>query len=193
LQISSDLTYNGSRSLPDIYKEMDKMWNLVGKAYESPNNRAVLDIRYSLRKANEVIYKRALSRAPSIRSEIRDTEPAYRKAISLKDKSGLQERSAMSKRLMSRGIIARRTVGSAGYASQYIAAVEYGRDEFVQPRTKIVNGAVEATFRKIGKAKAQPFLRQALFSGAQPAYDVFTSTLEKRWAATMKRVARINQ
>ncbi|PHS22005.1 MAG: hypothetical protein COA84_14075 [Robiginitomaculum sp.] len=169
---------------------MQSMWDAVGSSYKSKTNRSLLDIRYSLRLANNVIYKRALLRAPSIRSEIRATEPAYRKAISLKDKSGLREASAMSRRLQSKGIVARRIVGSAGYASQYIAAVEYGRDEFVQPRTKIVNGAIEATFRKIGRAKAQPFLRQALFHGAQPAYDVFASTLEKRWAATMRRATK---
>ncbi len=193
MQIRSDLNYNGHRGLSSIYKEMDLMWNQVGKSYKSKNNRSVLDIRFSLKQANQIIYKRALARAPSIKADVKRTEPEFRKKISLKDKSGLQERSAMSKRLMSKGIIARRTVGSSGYASQYIAAIEYGRDEFIQPRTKVVDGSIQATFRKIGKARAQPFLRQSLYHGAQPAYDVFANTLERRWAATMRRVAKRNK
>lgn len=178
--------------MPDIYKEMELMWNAVGSNYKSKTNRSLLDIRYSLKKANQIIYQRALRRAPSIRSEIKKTEPQYRKLISLKDDTGLREASAMSKRLLSKGIVARRIVGSAGYASQYIAAVEYGRDAFVQPRPNISSGALEVTFRNIGKARAQPFLRQALFHGAQPAHDVFAKTLEKRWAATMRRATAGN-
>ncbi len=190
MQISSELDYNGKRSLSEIYKEMDRTWNEVGKAYKSKKNRSVLDIQYSLKQANAVIYRRALARAPIIRADVKKTEPNYRKSISLRDKSGLRERSAHTKKMLNEGIIARRVVGSSGYASQYIAAVEYGRDEFEQIRTKLVDGGAEANFRTIGKTKPQPFLRPSLQHGAQEAYDVFANTLENRWAATMRRVAR---
>ncbi len=193
MQVESELTYNGKSSLPTIYAEMQKTWDAVGKSYKSKTNRSLLDIRFSLRKANESIYRRALARAPVIKADIKATEPEYRQEISLRDKSGLREGSAMSRKLQSRGVVARRIVGSKGYASQYIAAIEYGRDEFVQPRTKIVGDRVQATFRTIGKARPQPFLRQSLYHGAQGAYDIFSTTLEKRWTATMRRVARRNQ
>jgi hypothetical protein len=195
--IETKLTFNGISNVNKIYKEMQEMFNEVGGAYASKTNRSITDIKYSLRKANEVIYNEAFKRAPVIRPEIYAGESDDRKPVHIKDRRYMIERSAHGKKWLKRGIVARRVVTFKDPVSEYVAAVEFGRDSFMQVVKKkpygITSGETDFFLRKVGAASAQPFLLPAQKAAANRALNVFALTLQKRWLNTLKRTSKKRQ
>lgn len=192
--ITTKITFNGSSEVNKIYKEMQRMFDEVGGAYASKTNRSITDIKYALRKANEVIYEEAFRRAPVIRPEIYAGESEDRKPVHIKDRRYMVERSAHGKKWQKRGIIARRVVTFKAPVSEYVASVEFGRDSFMQVVRKkpygITSGETDFFLRKVGAAEAQPFLLPAQKAAANRALEVFAATLQKRWLTTLKRVSK---
>ena len=190
------LSVNGRDDISAIYNEMVKMFDQVAPAYTGKTNRTELDIKHALKKANELIYREARLKAPRIRPEIQEGKIQSRKNIHLSDPKYMKERSSAGKKFRAKGIIARRIVTFAHPVSTYVAALEYGRDEFLQVMKKkpygIVGGQTDSWLRKVGAMDAQPFLRKSLDNKAQQAYDEFSSVLKKRWINTLKAVGRHN-
>jgi len=181
------LDVNDKHDISKIYSEMARMFDAVAPAYKGKTNRTELDIKFALKSANQVIYREVKLRAPTIRPEIQAGKSESRKSVHLSDKKYMKERQAEGKRWRSQGIIARRVVTFSAPVSTYVAAVEYGRDSFLQFVKKSSKGGY---VRKVGAMKAQPFLRVSQNTKAQAAYDTFAAVLAARWVNTMKAVAR---
>jgi hypothetical protein len=188
------LDFNGKRDLSEIYREMTKMYDQVAPAYKGKVNRTETDIRYSLRKANEVIYREARLKAPKVRPDIQARQNKELQLIHLSDKKYMIEGARQGKTWRKQGIVARRVVTFKAPVGEYAAAVEYGRKEFMQvienKSYKKKNGDTNFHLRAVGAMKAQPFLRKAQNSKAQSAFDTFSAVLDKRWNTTMKTVAK---
>jgi len=195
--VTVKLDFNGEHDISAIYKEMQKMFDQVAPAYKGKTNRTETDIKYSLRVANQVIYREARIKAPRIRPDIHARQSKEKQEIHLSDKKYMVERSAAGKKFRSQGIVARRVVTFKDPVSKYVAAVEYGRDSFIQVMKKkpygVKGGDTSFWLRKVGAMKAQPFLRKSQNNKAQIAYNTFTETLSKRWLTTLKRVAKHNK
>lgn len=199
--VATELTLNGKESLPEILKEMSSLFEVVGTTYKSKTNKSVLNIKQALKEANLIIYREAKVRAPVIKPHIYESQSEANKAVSLKNH--MVARTAHGKKWLQRGIIARQVVTfksprdkNAQPPAQYAAAVEVGRDEFMQVVRKkpfgITGGETDFWLRKVPAMKAQPFLIPALESKAGAAYQVFASVLSKRWRKTLEKIERDN-
>jgi hypothetical protein len=190
--VSADLSMNGENDISGIYREMIKMFDQVAPAYKSKTNRTELDIRHAMKEAHQLIYHQARIQAPKIRPEIQAGKEEGRKDVHLSDKRYMIERQALGKKWRSQGIVARRVVTFKDPVSKYVAAVEYGRESFMQPIVRETKNGATIAFRKVGAAKAQPFLRKAQKRKAQPAVNEFSRVLKVRWLKTLKRVGQVN-
>ncbi|MGZ7642477.1 hypothetical protein [Vibrio parahaemolyticus] len=188
--VSVDLTFNGESDWKAIEQEMVRVFDEVGAAYKQKRNRSITAINNALKKANQVIYKEARIRAPIIKPHIQATKQESRKNIHLRDH--MIERSASGRKWRAKGIVARRVVTFKAPASEYAAAVEYGRDAFIQVVRKapfgIKGGQTDYWLRKVGAMEAQPFLRVSQEAKAQEALSVFSRELQKNWLTILKRV-----
>jgi len=189
------LAFNGKTDVSAIYKDMQKMFDQVAPAYKGKTNRTETAIKASLTKANQVIYREARMKAPRIRPDIQAAKQKSRKDVHLSDKEYMVERAAAGKVWRKQGIIARRVVTFKAPVSSYVAAIEYGRDEFVQVAKKKagdnMGGETGFYMRHVGAMKAQPFLRKAQNSKAQVAIDTFATVLSKKWINILARVAKV--
>lgn len=53
-----NLTVNGRDDISAIYNEMVKMFDQVAPAYKGKTNRTELDIKYALKQANVLVYRK---------------------------------------------------------------------------------------------------------------------------------------
>tara|TARA_Y100001960_G_C14784209_1_gene890296 strand:+ start:31162 stop:31788 length:627 start_codon:yes stop_codon:yes gene_type:complete len=197
--VETKITYNGEADIRKMYSQMINLFDQVAIAYPNgKTNRGFLDIRYSLAKANKVIHAEVLKRAPVIRPEIAAKQSKKMQLLSLRDPKQTVARSAHSKKLMRRGIIARQVVTfrndkENGSTGSYAAAIEFGRDPFMQVLEKkkhnVEGGDTDFFLRAVGAMKPQPFLIPAQRAKANQAMNVFAATLQKRWLTTLKKVA----
>lgn len=185
------LDFNGSTKLSDILAEMQSRFEDVADVYVGKTNKAELDIRAALKAANEVIYREVKMKAPRIKPHIQATKSKDRKDIHLKDH--IQAKATNGKTWRSQGM-SRVVVTFAPIVGSYAAALEYGRDEFMQVMKKkpfgIKGGDTDYWLRSVGAAKAQPFIRDAQTRKAQAAFDTFSSVLGTRWVKRMKAVEK---
>lgn len=186
MNVNTSLTLNGSKSLSQIEREMVKMFEEVGTAFKTKRNKSVIAIQAAMRDANQVIYEEALLRAPVIRPEIFAKESKRYHSVHLGSREHMIERSAVGKKWIKQGIIARRVVTFRDPASEYAAAVEYGRSEFLQ----VASNRNGLWLRTVGAMEAQPFLRPAQKAKAQEAVNVFTTSLSNRWLKVLSTLNR---
>ena len=187
------LDFNGKTKLSDILAEMTSKFDEVAGSYKGKTNRAETDIKFALKKANQVIYREVKLRAPRIKPHIQAGKSKERKLIHLKDH--ILEKPTNGKTWRSQGM-SRRVVTFSKEVSHYVAALEYGRDEFMQVRKKpksVKGGDTSYWLRSVGAMKAQPFIKVAQNKKAQAAFDTFSDVLGVRWLKTMKKVAKVKK
>ncbi|KAB0285468.1 hypothetical protein F2P58_23435 [Vibrio fortis] len=188
------LDFNGKSSWSGIEKEMVRLFDEVGLNYNKRTNHSISVIKGALKAANQVIYKEAQVRAPVIKPHIQATKQTSRKNIHLGSPEYMIERSAHGKKWVQQGIIARRFITFKKPVSEYAAAIEYGRDAFLQVVRKkpfgIQGGDTSFWVRQVGAMKAQPFLRESQQAKAQEAVNTFSTVLERRWLRVLTRLEK---
>ncbi|HGE6013831.1 TPA: hypothetical protein ACGGR7_002095 [Vibrio cholerae] len=192
--VSFELEFNGRVDLAGIENEMVKLFGEVGASYKKKKNHSVTVIQGALRDAHQVIYRECLIKAPTIRADILANESKERRDIHLGDPKYMVERSAHGKKWLQSGIIARRVITFKHPVSEYAAAVEFGRDSFLQVVKKapygITKGQTDYWLREVGAMAAQPFLLPSQRNKANQVINVFASSLSNRWLKVLRRLER---
>lgn len=192
--VSFELEFNGRVDLSGIENEMVELFGEVGASYKKKKNHSFTVIQGALRDAHQVIYRECLIKAPTIRADILASESKERRDIHLGDPKYMVERSAHGKKWLRSGIVARRIITFKPPVSEYAAAVEFGRDSFLQVVNKapygITQGQTGYWLREVGAMAAQPFLLPSQRSKANQAINVFASSLSNRWLKVLRRLER---
>lgn len=195
--VTFDLSFNGETNLSAIEDEMVKLFGEVGAAYKKNKNHSLTVIQGALKDAHQVIYRECLVRAPTIRADVLANESVEMRDVHLGDPKYMVERSAHGKKWLKDGIVARRIVTFKYPVSRYAAAVEYGRQEFMQVVKKapygITKGETDFWLRKVGAMEAQPFLIPSQRDKADQALNIFASSLSNRWLKVLRRLERKNK
>ncbi|EID0057164.1 hypothetical protein LA065_003192 [Vibrio parahaemolyticus] len=189
-KVTTELSFNGKSQLSAIQKEMTQVFSEVGLAYKGRKNRSLSVIQGALKDAHQVIYEEVLARAPTIKPEILERESPELRNVHIKSREYTVERSALTKRMRNRGLVARRIITFKEPVSKYVAAVEFGRDESFH--LKAGKGANFKVIR-LAPMKAQPFLRPAQRAKASEAILTFNTALQKRWLTVLKRLNKVGK